>query len=203
MNARRIAIWLALLALVPVAAQARTEKQDIELGLGGALRTSQDAGSPTKDQQNTVAASLGYFVTDNLELGYGLFIQKSKTLDQSDKPISVSSLVIHNFFLDYYVYVNRDDTAAVYFGPSLGVASLRLDTADLRADGRGATAALHVGFKYFVSEDTTLYSNLEFRGSGFSLKVDNAQGEFETKGARAESTLFFGMTYFFGSGAKP
>jgi hypothetical protein len=192
---------LAWLALPPTAALARTQQHDKELGLSGSLRSAQDVGSTSKDQQATIGASIGYFVTDSLELGYSLFHTSTRTLDQNGNTAAEALVQFHNFFVDDYLYVNRDDTVALYFGPSLGLGLLKAQALDLVVDGAGITGAVHAGLKSFVSEDATVFANLERRTSKLTLSATNSTGDLgDVEGTRNETNLYFGITYFFGRG---
>ncbi|HEX9841687.1 MAG TPA: outer membrane beta-barrel protein [bacterium] len=202
MDARRTTVLLAIALLLAGTALARTQDGDKEVGLAGSFGSAQDDGSPTTDKQNTIAGFIGYFVTDELEIGYGAAFTSAETVDDKDNVIASSAAQFHNFFLDYYVYMNRDDTAALYFGPSLGVAGLVSDSENVHAEGRGVTGAAHVGLKYFVTEDTSLYVNLERRRSVFGLTVTTPLFTGSAEGSRRETKLLFGMSYFFGSGGS-
>ena len=200
MDARRIAVVLAVALLWAGTALARTESGDKEIGLAGSFGSAQDQGSPTTDKQNTIAGFFGYFLTDVMEIGYGIVLTSAETVDEQENVISSSAAQFHNVFFDYYVYVNEEDSAALYFGPSLGVAGLTSETAQVKAQGAGITGAAHLGLKYFVTEDTTIYVNLERRATRFGLTVTTPFGEAGIEGTRRETKLLFGLSYFFGSG---
>jgi Outer membrane protein beta-barrel domain len=197
---------VAALCLVATAAQARSNKGSKEIAVSGSIQQSKEQGSSTTDNSLDASFSFGYFITDAIQVGYALFLSSATTTDDSTgATVSQTAFQFHDVFVDYYLFTNQEETLALYFGPSLGLALLDLtsDTGQgaVTASGSGVTFALHAGLKYFLSENTSVFGNLEQRTSDISVSASGGGASASASSTFNATSLLFGMSYVFGGGS--
>ncbi len=205
-------IIMAILGLFGTAAAAQTSQGTVVLsGSVGYSKTTDNEGDEFEQYQSTfnISPSIGYFISDGLEVGASIGYQKAKNnmfyptgWDMIEIEQETSLFAFAPYLTKYFMVSDRvalTGTGSVGF--SKGTSTFSFDSDKAESDLSGFQLAVVPGITFFPTEKIGI--NASFGSLGYaSLTSEPKEGEGKTKSSNLglnlnASTLNVGFSYHF------
>lgn len=142
-----------------------------QISLEGSTSTTEGSSTEYDSSTATLGITYGYFVTDAIQLAGRYFSVSSSS--GTDGTVTNETTYSYLYLEGKYHFYSKGQTFIPYVGVGIGTASMTSESPGYTYSSSGSSSSLMGGVKYFVSENTSLNTELNVGSAKFDTTTTN------------------------------